>query len=412
MRLFSKKSATITPPENFIPQQLIEMLTDDISVFGTKSEVKKLKYFVQIPELNNVITYKARMFSKMQLDLISRQTGQVAALTNPIQKLLKSPNFHQSQKEFLTQTKLYREIFGEEFIYFLLPFGMNVAKQMNTLNPVLLTFEDKSSTPKFLRTQDEELKYSYKYKNKSFDLDQKDVLHIKNATVTANLEQNTNSDNVGRGSKIDSLIPNLENIEAAYESRGVLLRRRGPSGVLTNDNAKDTTGAILPFDKKDKEALQKDFARYGLLKKQWQVILTNLSLKWQQIGSNPKELMLFEEIEADFMRICDAYGLDYMLFATEKGATFTNKKEAQRQSYENTIIPEAQEWVDALNSYFGTDGTSTVIRGSFDYLSVFDENLKERGQSITLITNGLSKAYTDGAISLQQYQAELKKYGL
>lgn len=407
----TKKEDTFS--NDFIPADIIELLNDGISVFGVKSELKKLKYFLEIPELNNVITYKARMFSKMKLDIVSDKTLQPVNLTNPIKKILETPNPYQSQKEFLTLTKLFREIYGEEYIYKFKPVGFGISR-IDTLNPLNLEVRDDNIYPEFLRTENL-MSYKYKYRDKYFNVEPDDLIIINNPSATQEYLETSISqyDKASRGSKIDSLTPNLDNIISAYESRGILLRHRGALGILSNDNAKDTTGAMLPIDNSDKEELQKQFKKYGLSKNQWHTIITNLSLKWQNMAQKPKDLMLFEEIESDFMRICDAYGMDYMLFSTEKGATFTNKKEAQRQTYENTTIPEAQEWISALNKGFGLENKSYSIIGTFEHLNVFSENKKEWASSIRLATGALSEAYTQDAISLEEYQRVLnEKFGL
>ena len=93
---------------------------------------------------------------------------------------------------------------------------------------------------------------------------------------------------------------------------------------------------------------------------------------------NVGDLKLFEETEADTRKICDAFGLPYELLSTEKGTTFDNKKEAKRQFYQDTIIPEADEWIQALNDFFQTKGKSWSIIGTFDHLPIFQENIKER----------------------------------
>jgi hypothetical protein len=80
--------------------------------------------------------------------------------------------------------------------------------------------------------------------------------------------------------------------------------------------------------------------------------------------------------------------------------------------YEATIIPDAQEWVDAMNAAFETEKKSWMIVGSFDQLNIFAENRKERAQSIQLVTGGLSRAFLDGAITLDQYRDELDAMGV
>jgi phage portal protein BeeE len=201
----------------------------------------------------------------------------------------------------------------------------------------------------------------------------------------------------------------LNNIRAAYESRNIILTHRGALGILSNDS-RDVTGSVLPLYPESKRELQEEYRKYGLTGNQWQVILTNLSLKWQQMSIDPDKLGLYQEVREDTIKICDSFGFPFELLGNEKGVTFENQKWAERRLYENTIIPEAQEWIDAMNATLETEKRSWHIVGRFDHLPIFNENLKERAASISLMTNALSRQYADQAITLQQYQTELGKY--
>jgi hypothetical protein len=62
--------------------------------------------------------------------------------------------------------------------------------------------------------------------------------------------------------------------------------------------------------------------------------------------------------------------------------------------------------------FFGTEKETWQLSGDYSHLPIFQANIKERGQSLQTIVNALSKALEDGAINLQQYQAELSKFGI
>jgi hypothetical protein len=66
------------------------------------------------------------------------------------------------------------------------------------------------------------------------------------------------------------------------------------------------------------------------------------------------KLRLFEEVKADTEVLCDAFGVPFELLANQKGTTFENRRMAEKWLYVNTIIPEATEWVGALNRRFET----------------------------------------------------------
>ena len=112
------------------------------------------------------------------------------------------------------------------------------------------------------------------------------------------------------------------------------------------------------------------------------------------------------------MKICDAYGIDYNLLAASKQSTFENKSKGERQTYQNTIVPDWKEREGGLNQLLDTENRSWEIVGSYDHLPVFQEDLSQKSQAVNTMVQALSKAYEDGAISLEQYQEQLKKFDI
>jgi HK97 family phage portal protein len=364
------------------------------------------KDFKEVPEVNAVISLKARAFSSMKLQVVSKETGKQVNNNEPLVKVLRNPNYYQSQKEFLYQTKVFQEVYGNEFIYPLAPSGLSTNyKGLFSLPPDLVEIEYPSRQPAFYLSEDfiAGIKYKATFGTSTKTFVPKELIHINSINITQREDSWLNG-----VSPLAALQGPIANIRASYEARNVLIERRGALGILSNGSV-DVTGGAVPIDPKEKTELQSQLRRYGLTKDQYQFIITNLNLKWQQMAIDADKLQLHEETRESLTRICDVYGVPFELMGNQKGVTFDNKKQAIRSLYQETIIPEAQEWVDTLNSFFGTEGKSWHIVATFDHLPIFAENIKERAASIATITTALSKAYQDGAITIAQYQAELAK---
>jgi hypothetical protein len=204
----------------------------------------------------------------------------------------------------------------------------------------------------------------------------------------------------------------VNNIREAYYSRGFIIKNIGVQGILTNAAGKDAAGQV-PIDAKQVEDVQKRIAEMRRFKDKFPVIATNLPLDWKKMSvDNPANLGLYEEVKEDMFKLCDAAGTPAELFGSSTGSTFANQIWAERRLYENTIIPEAEEWIGALNSQFGTENESWVIVGSFTHLNVFKENMKEQGDAINRMATGLSRALADQVINIEEYRDELRRMGL
>ena len=399
--LFSRKDFTLNPKDN------ISKLGDSYFYPLTFSGLNIGKYYTwysQIPELQIVLNKKADAHANVNQRVVNKKTGE--EVINEVSKILENPNWFQSHKELIKQSVLFREINGNEYIYFLKPVGFG-ARAMYTMPSHLVEVDTQDTPPFWLESKEpEQIKYKISWNDKKYQLDTKSIIHLNDNRVDMSQKKYLTGQ-----SKLEALSDPIKNIKAAYEARGELIINHGAIGILSNDN-KDGIGASIPLMEKDKEDLQNQYKKYGLTKNKWHVMITNQSLKWQQMAVDISRMKLFEEVKEDTIKICDAYGVPYELLGSDKGVTFANKEEAEKQFYQDKIIPEANERTQALNRYFETEGQSWEIISTFEHLPIFGDNLKEKAMALNQLTTGLSKALADQAITIDQYKAELTKYGI
>lgn len=365
------------------------------SILWGKSEY--LTNYLEIPEVAAVINMKARAFSNMKIEIVSKLTGEEVKNNDPLVRALRYPNYFQSQKEFLMQTKIFQEIYGNEFIYFLQPAGFsNNIKGIFTISPEhVLVDTSAQSTAYFLYDQMlDKVRYRVSWGGEEIlSISNDDLIHINSSNV-----RNTENNWLNGESPMVSLAMPIQNIRASYEARNVLIENRGALGILSN-GANDVTGGAVPMDPKEKGILHEDLKKYGMSKSQRQFILTNLNLKWQQMTIDADKLQLHEENRESLTRICDVYGVPFELMGNQKGVTFDNKKAAEKQMYQNTIIPEALEWIDGLNRRFETKDKSWDMKVSFDHLPIFEEDSAQ----IKTKDDMWAGRYKNNLITLNQY---------
>jgi hypothetical protein len=329
------------------------------------------------------------------------QDGNV--IDDDLNRTLRSPNWFQAQPEWIRQSVLFHEIYGNEFQFLFYPVGMpQKVSRIFTVPPNLVTVEYKEKTPFFLfKDAPENIRYILTYDSKEQELDAQQIIHLNDNRVT--IKTPIDKELLTGESKYSALKAVINNIKAAYESRGVILKYRGALGILSNAG-KDGTGSPLPVDEKEKQRLQDDYRRYGGLDDQFQIIISDSNLKWQQMGVNPDRLGLFEEIEKDFDKILDAAGIPPELFASKEGSTFENQKQAEKGLYLRTIIPEANERAAAMTAKL-LPNTTDRIAVDFSHLPMFQDDLNSHGAALKVVVEALSKAFQDGAITIEQYQA-------
>ncbi len=382
---------------------------------GDIGNIFRIRAFVSVPEVNAIFNLRARAAGNMRIIAVDSVTGlEIPTPNDRIIQLINEPNYFQSREELFGQTTLFRDIFGNEVIYAMTPRTIKNPTGLFTLPYQNITIENNNGSlsgtgPFYLNKQlPKSIVYFYKDSDgRKYPLNSDNLLHLNDN----NIKTNNSVDYLKGMSKLDALQAPIENLIAAYEARNVLIVNRGAIGILSNAS-KDGIGGAGPMDKKETKRLQQEFKRYGLTKGQWQVIITNLSLSWQQMAIDVDKLKLFEETREDTLKICDAYGTPYEMLSSIRNTTFDNKKEAQRQWYRDTIIPEANTRIAGINRKFKLAERGYRLVPKFDHLPIFETERKERAQSLLLTVNALTKALEDEAISIEQYQLELKKFGI
>lgn len=365
--------------------------------FDAFSEYESLKAFIEIPELNTIINWKASAFRNGRIQMVNAE-GDVV---DDNVKAFRSPNVYQGAGEFLRQTKLFHEVFGNEYLYFLSGLrGFENVKGMFTLPPQHVDITEKTS-PFWMNRKNETI-YKITWNGKNIHLDTKDIIHLNDNKIDI-----TSTNFVEGTSKIQALKAPLNNIRAAYDARGTNLTEMGARGILSNDS-RDGMGATVNLNSSEKDKLHDDYREYGSLKNQKRLIISNLALKWQSMGYSTENLKAFEEVTSDKMTICDQFGVPIDIFSREKGSTYANKIEAEKQAYQDTIIPEANEWIDAINQFFGLEGNKLTM--TFDHLPIFQADREKASNAMLRAVNALDKAFISSIITAEEYKDQLNKY--
>jgi hypothetical protein len=200
-------------------------------------------------------------------------------------------------------------------------------------------------------------------------------------------------------SKLEALQYPLSNIEKSYEKRNVILKNMFALGILSAEMKDGITNRALTA--KDIEQERDDIKS----RHKNEVIITKNSFKWQPMSYPTKDLMLFEENQADFVRIIDAYGLNENMFGNVlgKGSTFANTEGGERQAYNSTIIPETEIIYDEITTQWGLDKLGYYLKPDFSHISVLQEDAEKLERAKKQEVERLSLLHKEGIISAESF---------
>jgi hypothetical protein len=377
-----------------------------VTHFAYENINSSLKAYAKCPPITAIINKKAQAFINGKVSIVNTQgkaknkeaTGDIAT---SIKALMKRPNPLQSWKQFDAQNYIYQQISGYCVVLPIKPVGFpnHKATRLWNIPPWMLNIIERPNVNLLSANSVKDFIWAVQliYGGIVVNLNLDDIYIFKDFSPSA-------ASMVFPESRLCSLEQPINNVIGAYESRGVLIHRRGAVGILSNAG-KDQIGTIS-LDPTEKKALEDDFKKYGLLKKQSSVIITNAALAWQNMGYPTKDLMLFEEIEDDIMRMCDSYSFPYRLLSSNNANSLggNDAKVFSKELYQNAIIPEAESMYEQWNDFFELDKYQLSITKDFTHISALQEDQLNEALARWRRNQALLIEFQNNLITLNQWR--------
>lgn len=375
--------------------------TNRVQILGSKGAIYldtdvPYKLFNEIPELNQVLNKKASMFSNGVFKLQDIATGQPV---NDIElmKLLENPSVLESQNSFLKTYSIQFDCYGNQFIYKNKPSRLlKYPKSLINISPYYLTPEFTGKV--FDQVKIEDIIKHYKYKENSTEktFETKDIIWSKN----------TDLDNPLVGvSPLKSLRFPLTNTKLAYDYLNIISGDKGAIGILATSN-KDGSG-VLPMNPVEQTRIENAYRNdygTGVDNDKKRIIVTGGTVSWQPMTYPTKDLLLMEQIDANKLTIVDHFGLNINLFSS-KSQTFENVRNAIIQTYQDTIIPFADQFTQKLSKELGIPPNQRLYL-DYSHLTILSDKFKD----FNSIVAGLTQAVQGGILDAKQAQTIINNH--
>ena len=342
-----------------------------------------------IPQVKAVVDKKALMFSNMDIKLIDSSTGE--KVDDPeFYKLMANPNILQAMNDWLRQYKTQEQVYGNQFMYKNKP--SNLIKYPLSLMNISPRYMTPYLTGKvFNQVKIEDVIAFYEY----YEDGDKTKKRFETTDILFSRINDIDNPIIGV-SPLSNLIYPISNIKAAYEYRNVIMTEKGAIGILSNES-KDAMGAI-PLPPSEKKAIQDSYINnFGAGVGQQRIHITEASLKWQPMTYPTKDLMLFEEVDANTLTIIDSFGLNVNMFSN-KNATYENVKNSIIQVYQDTIIPEADQFTQALGNFIGIEKGKEML-ADFSHISILQDDENDKTDSLSKKIAAITQLSDKGIIS-------------
>lgn len=298
-------------------------------------------------------------------------------------KLLENPNPLINGNDFLRQWSENELVYGNNYMYK----NLGVSTQevpFSLMNMSPNSMRIKTTGKIWTSTKLEEIiqyyEYLYGLENNSEKFNPNEIIHSK-TLIGSNL--------IKGDSALIPLNMEISNIRAAKQFRNVIMSKNGALGMLT---PKTSTGQnAIPLTPDERLRIEKEYQKqYGTRKNQSKIMMAQTSMDWVAMTYPTKDLMLFEEVDVDFMRIIDVFGLNDNIFSKVKGSTYENLSTGLKHAYQTTIIPDSEEKAMKLSMEFKLIEKGEFLALDYSKIHALQENQKELADRLEKTANAIA----------------------
>ncbi|MDD6210504.1 MAG: phage portal protein [Bacteroidales bacterium] len=319
-----------------------------------------------------------------------------------IRTLLRRPNLLQSGRQFNKEVEICLKTFGRCPVYLFRATRKSIPESMWIIPPSLLHQE---TTGKLWNQTDinEIIGRAYiEWGGEKIVLEDWEYVVISESTARID----ASASEIKYRSITDSLSTPVNNWMAQMAARGNLIINGGPKGILCNDDKSDFGNYTL--DKEEEEELNRTFKnKYGIAGKKLPILVTRkASLKWIPLSYNTQQLMLHEESKSCREDICNAIGLNSNIFVSN--STYDNYENAKKAAYQDLIIPDAENYTEALASAICPEGI--YIKLDYTHIDCMQQDKQASANALDSAANALTKLIGDNVITPAEARTEIASY--
>jgi len=244
-----------------------------------------LKTSLENPVLNAIVSLRAKMYSQMQISHIDASGKEVK--NSDVLKLLKQPNYFQSQEDFLFQQMWFLSVAGNNYVYQIKPLSTDLPKAMYNLIPSEIDFNKVNKVDKFIFRKEQikalsERNIKYTLDGKTYDIKLSEIIplyDLANALTTDSW--------FTAPSRVKAIEKVLQNIDVNLRSKHKNLQF---SAKYVGVNK--STGMEAQIQQADRKAIENVLNAKD-------VLTTNASVEYKHLVSDMKKLFLDEQFSDD-----------------------------------------------------------------------------------------------------------------
>lgn len=365
---------------------------------GGKSSIGGNNNYLEL-SLKNIALFtaldvKSSMLSRGKVSVVSIDDDKKVFEDDPFVKLIGNPNPFQSQQDFIKQHYWFKGL-GTNVVRVIKIRDKGSAKDianvryLNNLVPSCINWKDVNKINKMIVSSKDfdalmEKEIEYKIGDENYPIKISDLEFFYD--ISNGMENNTLFQSKSR---IDALLPALENITQAQVSKNINLQF---SSKFMATNKGSEQGYSKNLEEGEKQEIERVISSKGIM-------ATNADVDIKSLANNFNQLKYDDGINADAMKVFSAYGInENALNWYFNKSTYDNKNQGLIDWLQNSIQVEADDWANTWTNAFGYAEQGKKIIKTFDHLPIMKaieleriEFIKKQSEILkTLIDSGAS----------------------
>jgi len=337
---------------------------------GFVNSTKYLDLSLTNPVLMSIIALRCKIYSQMKITHLNSAGNPIE--NSEVLRLLKQPNYFQSQEDFLFQQMWFLSATGTNYTYKVN--ALNTTKSIYNLLPSEIDLQNSQKVKSFITTKQElnaygDRKIKYKLDGQIFEI------ALKNIIPTYDLANGLSCNSLMNSpSRVSGISKTLENIEENLLSKNVNLKMSQKYLMASQGD-----GNEAQIQQSDRNDITSKISRKSLL-------ITNANIKAQHLVSDMKRLFLDEQFSNDALTCLLAFDMskDILNYFSNGASTYENKEKAMLDYIQNSIQSDANNTMNSFASSFGLIDKGESLKASFDHMPVMQLVMKTKIETLKL----------------------------
>lgn len=366
---------------------------------------KWLEISLSNPIIQTIIALRSKIISQMEITHLNKDG--IPVKNSEVLKILKSPNYFQTQQDFLYQLVWFMSATGTNYCYQKKNAINNETIALFNLIPSEIDLNNSHKLNTFIATENDlkefkSRKIKYKLDNIVYEFELNDIIpfyDLANGLTTNSFMKSQ--------SRLNSLKYVIDNIEKNLKSKNTALKF-SQKYLATNQGV--TNGIVPQLTEGDRKSIE------GVLHNK-SLQITNVPIKVQQLVSDFKKMFLDEMFSNDALTCLLAFEMnrDVLNYFSNSASTHENQTQGFINWLQNSVQTDCDSILDSFSQTFGLFEKQEKLVASFDHLPVMAKVMNEKIATLKSFQETMKLSIENGmdlAVAKKMIQKMIEKLKL